>query len=293
MPYFSRSIQSRLWIAVLLFTTALSGCLWFDSVSSAKSFPESRWNLQQDYHFSKVLSIDGIDNNLSGLTYHPPSGHLYGIINNPEQIVVISKEGKLLRRIELVGFSDTESIDYAHDNLFLVSEEREQTVSFVEISSSTQQIRYQDVRTVAISAPEQENKGIEGIAVSQQHGLFLVREKPARILHFSLKAQNDNTEQFETMKNLHLDVGDFSGLALLDDGKEQQLLVLSDESHSLHIVDLTGQLRSQTRLGRGPFNFWPLMQQPEGVTTDTEGNIYVVGEPNELLILTRSTPLEQ
>ncbi|WP_211116127.1 SdiA-regulated domain-containing protein [Methylophaga sp. SB9B] len=33
------------------------------------------------------------------------------------------------------------------------------------------------------------------------------------------------------------------------------------------------------------------MRQPEGVTADSDGNIYVVGEPNQLLILTRKTPL--
>lgn len=118
----------------------------------------------------------------------------------------------------------------------------------------------------------------------------MVREKPARILHFSLTDDNDDS-QFDAMKKLRLDVGDFSGLTLLDDGTEQNLLVLSDESHSLHVIDLMGQERSHIRLGRGPFNLWPLMQQPEGVTADDDGNIYVVGEPNQLLILTRKTPL--
>ncbi|MDO8828023.1 SdiA-regulated domain-containing protein [Methylophaga sp.] len=287
MSFFSNKTKSRLWITALLITTALSGCLWFSTVSSARTTLDSRWNLQQDYQFSKVLTIDGIDDNLSGLTYHPESGHLYGIVNNPEQIVVISKTGELLRTIDLIGFSDTESIDYVKDNIFIVGEERLQTISYIEILDSTTHINYQDVETIAISSPEKENTGLEGIAISQQHGLFVVREKPARILHFSLNNDND-TSQFDAMKNLRLDVGDFSGLTLLKDGTEQKLLVLSDESHSLHVIDLMGQQRSQLRLGRGPFNLWPVMQQPEGVTSDTDGNIYVVGEPNELLILTRN-----
>ncbi|HCD05601.1 MAG TPA: hypothetical protein DEQ60_09785, partial [Methylophaga sp.] len=184
----------------------------------------------------------------------------------------------------------TESIDYVKDNMFIISEERQQTVSFIEILDSTTQINYQDVKTIAISSPEKENKGIEGIAISQQNGLFIVREKPARILHFSL-TDDSNDSQFDAIKKLRLDVGDFSGLTLLNESTEQKLLVLSDESHSLHVIDFMGQERSRVRLGLGPFNLWPLMQQPEGVTSDTEGNIYIVGEPNQLLILTRKTPL--
>lgn len=286
MSFFSNKTKSRLWITVLIITTALSGCLWFSSVSSAKTVLDSQWNLQQDYQLSRVLTIDGIDDNLSGLTYHPGSGHLYGIVNNPEQIVVISKTGELLRTIHLIGFSDTESIDYVKDNIFIVGEERLQTISYIEILDSTTHINYQDIKTIALSSPETANTGLEGIAYSQRHGLFVVREKPARIMHFSLNDDNKR-DQFDAMKKLRLEVGDFSGLSLLDDGTEQKLLVLSDESHSLHVIDLMGQQRSNIRLGRGPFNLWPVMQQPEGVASDTDGNIYVVGEPNELLILTR------
>lgn len=286
MSFFSNKTKSRLWITVLIITTALSGCLWFSSVSSAKTVLDSQWNLQQDYQLSRVLNIDGIDDNLSGLTYHPGSGHLYGIVNNPEQIVVISKTGELLRTIHLIGFSDTESIDYVKDNIFIVGEERLQTISYIEILDSTTHINYQDIKTIALSSPEAANTGLEGIAYSQRHGLFVVREKPARIMHFSLNDDN-NRDQFDAMKKLRLEVGDFSGLSLLDAGTEQKLLVLSDESHSLHVIDLMGQQRSHIRLGRGPFNLWPVMQQPEGVASDTDGNIYVVGEPNELLILTR------
>jgi uncharacterized protein YjiK len=290
MSFFSNKTKSRLWITVLIISTALSGCLWFNTVSSAKTVQDSRWNLHQDYQFGNVLTIDGIKDNLSGLTYHPQSGHLYGILNKPEQIVVISKTGELLRTIDLIGFSDTESIDYVKDNIFIVGEERLQTISFITIDDLTTQIHYQDIKTIAVSPPEKENKGIEGIAISQQHGLFMVREKPARILHFSLS--NDIVEsRFDAMKKLRLDVGDFSGLTLLNEGLEQKLLILSDESHSLHVIDLLGQERSRVRLGRGPFNLWPLMRQPEGVTSDNDGNIYVVGEPNELLILTRKKPL--
>lgn len=288
MAFFSNKTKSRLVISALIVSIFLSSFLWFSSVSSAKISHNDLWNLQ-NYQFSKTLTIDGIEDNLSGLTFHPESGNLYGIVNNPEQIVVISKAGKLLRKINLVGFSDTESIDYLGANQFIISEERQQTISFVEILDTTKQINYRDVKTLALLPPEKSNKGIEGIAVSQQHGLFFVQEKPARILHFALEIE-EQTNQFDLMKNLRLDVGDFSGLTLLP-GKEEKLLVLSDDSNSLHVINLKGQESSRIRLGSGPYQLWPKMRQPEGVATDLAGNIYIVGEPNQLLILSRIKPL--
>lgn len=288
MAFLSSKTKSRLVITALLVSIIVSGFLWFSSISSAKITQAGQWDLHA-YQFSKTLAIEGIEDNLSGLTFHPESGYLYGIINNPEQIVVISTAGKLIRKIDLVGFSDTESIDYLGENQFIVSEERQQTISFVEIADTTTQIHYRDVKTLALLPPEKANKGIEGIAVSQQHGLFFVQEKPAKILHFALNAQ-EHTNQFDVLKNLQMDAGDFSGLALLP-GEEEKLLVLSDDSNSLHVVNLMGQESSRIRLGSGPYQIWPQMRQPEGVATDSKGNIYIVGEPNQLLILSRTTPL--
>ncbi|MBL1458491.1 MAG: SdiA-regulated domain-containing protein [Methylophaga sp.] len=288
MALFSDKTRSRLLLIVLLLSTILSGCLWFSTVSSATTKTTEVWDLNH-YLLSKTLTIDGIEDNLSGITYHPDSGHLYGIINNPEQIVVISKNGQLLRKIDLIGFSDTESIDYVGGDRFIVSEERQQTISFVDIHDTTTEVHYSDVKTLALLPPEKANKGIEGIAFSSQHGVFFVQEKPARIMHFALESDKQNN-QFDVMKNLRLEVGDFSGLTLLQ-GQDERLLVLSDDSNSLHVIDLAGQEKSRIRLGSGPYRLWPKMAQPEGVTTDAEGNIYIVGEPNQFMVLTRTRPL--
>lgn len=288
MALFSNKTRSRLLLIVLLLSTILSGCLWFSTVSSATTKSSEVWDLNH-YLLSKTLMIDGIEDYLSGITYHPDSGNLYGIINNPEQIVVISKNGQLLRKIDLIGFSDTESIDYVEGNRFIISEERQQTISFVDILETTKEVHYSDVKTLALLPPEKNNKGIEGIAFSPRHGVFFVQEMPARIMHFALE-NDEQTKQFDVMKNLRLEVDDFSGLTLLQ-GPEERLLVLSDDSHSLHVIDLSGEEISRIRLGSGPYRLWPKMSQPEGVTTDAEGNIYVVGEPNQFMVLRRATPL--
>ena len=159
MALFSDKTRSRLLLIVLLLSTILSGCLWFSTVSSATTKTSEVWDINH-YLLSKTLMIDGIEDNLSGITYHPDSGNLYGIINNPEQIVVISKKGQLLRKIDLIGFSDTESIDYVEGNRFIISEERQQTISFVDILETTKEVHYSDVKTLALLPPEKANKGI-------------------------------------------------------------------------------------------------------------------------------------
>ena len=50
-------------------------------------------------------------------------------------------------------------------------------------------------------------------------------------------------------------------------------------------------MKDKQALGSGPYRLWPKMTQPEGVTVDTEGNIYVVGEPNQFMVLRRKTLL--
>ena len=256
MALFSNKTRSRLLLIVLLLSTILSGCLWFSTVSSATTKSSEVWDLNH-YLLSKTLMIDGIEDYLSGITYHPDSGNLYGIINNPEQIVVISKNGQLLRKIDLIGFSDTESIDYVEGNRFIISEERQQTISFVDILETTKEVHYSDVKTLALLPPEKNNKGIEGIAFSPRHGVFFVQEMPARIMHFALE-NDEQTKQFDVMKNLRLEVDDFSGLTLLQ-GPEERLLVLSDDSHSLHVIDLSGEEISRIRLGLVYLSYPPLL----------------------------------
>ena len=54
--------------------------------------------------------IDGIADNLSGLTYDTRTGTLFGVTNRPPAVVELSTEGQLLRRMPLRGVRDPEGI---------------------------------------------------------------------------------------------------------------------------------------------------------------------------------------
>jgi uncharacterized protein YjiK len=243
------------------------------------------WDLKQYATAGPVISIDGIEKNLSGVTFHAPSGLLYAVTNSPRRVHLISTKGRLLRTVKLHRFDDTESIDHMHDNVFIVAEERLRYAVRFEINDDTQTINRHDSETFKLAESFKINIGIEGIAWSQRYGLFAVQEWPPRILHYPLEEHQKNHD-LSALLAARLRVRDFAGLCMLP-GTEECLLILSQASHSLHVVDLQGREISRLSLRTGRFGQRPLMRQPEGIAVDGEGRIYIVGEPNELLILER------
>jgi uncharacterized protein YjiK len=82
-------------------------------------------------------------------------------------------------------------------------------------------------------------------------------------------------------KNLPLN--DISGLHFAE--QTQQLLVLSDESRQLLSLDDDGTIQSQFDFDPWLFGIGRVIEQPEGVTMDKQGHIYIVGEPNIFLVM--------
>jgi len=242
-------------------------------------------DLEQYGPVGPVIKIAGIEKNLSGVTYHAPSGLLYAVTNSPRRIHLISTQGCLVRSVKLHGFDDTESITHLYDSVFVVAEESRRAFVRLEIKDDTHIISLKDCETFKLPSSVKLNIGIEGVAWSQRHGLFAVQEWPPRILHYPVEEHQKN-HALSALLATRLRVRDFAGLSMLP-GTEECLLILSQASHSLHLVDMQGREISRMSLRTGRFGLRTLMRQPEGVAVDGEGRIYIVGEPNELLILER------
>ncbi|WP_438970276.1 SdiA-regulated domain-containing protein [Methylophaga sp.] len=253
----------------------------------------SEWDLNYHYDIGQPVTLKTIKDNLSGLTYHPESDHLYAVLNNPEEMIELSKQGEVIRRITLDGFSDTESIDYLGNGLFVVSEERRHRLVFFYIDSDTVSIDYAETQHVPLDWANDNNKGLEGVTWSARYGFFVAHEQPPKVMHHTM---HDAEPQFDASRlnnELPFDVSDYAGISMLHDGDEEYLLVLSEESQSLHALNLQGIAVSSLSLKAGLLNLWPIMKQPEGVAVDNDGNIYIVGEPNQMLTLKRKTRLAQ
>jgi len=190
-----------------------------------------------------------------------------------------------VRSVKLHGFDDTESITHLYDSVFVVAEERCRALVRFEINDNSQIINRKDCEAFSFSSSAKLNIGIEGVAWSQRYGLFAVQEWPPRILHYPVEEHQKN-HALSALLATRLSVRDFADLCMLP-GMEKCLLILSQASHSLHVVDMQGREISRLSLRTGWFGLRPLMRQPEGVTVDGEGRIFIVGEPNDLLILER------
>jgi uncharacterized protein YjiK len=231
------------------------------------------------------LQIPGVADNASGITYDRDSETLWIIVNNPTYAVEIDLQFNLLRRIELKNFEDTEAITYIGNDLYLLADERDQTITLAKISNQTKQLDKNDLEQIVLDLHEYGNKGLEGIAVDYRtNTIFTVRERdPIKLIKVTGFIENNNRINIETfdqieVKNLYVD--DLSGLHF--DINTDHLLLLSDESKLLAEMDLQGNKISYMDLEKGFNNLDRSIPQPEGITLDDKGHLYIVSEPNLL-----------
>ena len=81
--------------------------------------------------------IDGLEledlEDVSALTYDPDRKSLFTVTNRDMQLVELSLDGRILRRIALRGFVDPEAVEYIGPGVYVISDEREQRLVRVQI----------------------------------------------------------------------------------------------------------------------------------------------------------------
>lgn len=55
-----------------------------------------------------ALPVATVKDNLSGLTYDERRGHLWAVVNNPEELLALGRDGTFIARYPLQGFEDVE-----------------------------------------------------------------------------------------------------------------------------------------------------------------------------------------
>ncbi|GAB3382585.1 SdiA-regulated domain-containing protein [Azotobacter armeniacus] len=231
--------------------------------------------------------IAGIEN-LSGITYDHDRNRLLTVSNGgAAEILALDKTGEVLERYRLEGFVDIEGLAYLGNGRLVLAEEISQRLNFVDLPAPGGTIKAEHARTLTLEINlSRQNKGFEGIAYDAGHDrLFVVKERdprqlyeiggPAGSLDGKLQLRiRDLTSWIERS----VSAGDLSDVHY--DPRTGHLTLLSDESKLLVELDGEGNFVSFRSLRSLASDLEESAPQPEGVTMDAEGNLYVVSEPN-------------
>lgn len=231
------------------------------------------------------LPLAGIVSDLSALTYDPDRNVLLSLTNKRTELIELTLDGDVLRRIPLVGFGDPEALEYIAPGTFVITEERNQQLHKVHLDELTQHIEADQGERLSLSLDVRDNKGLEGSAFDVRSGrLFVAKERdPLRILEIDGFAQTgtfglDLHVKGNPARDAGLFLGDLSSLAI--DPRTGHLLALSDESRMLLELGEDGEPLSALSLEAGRHGLETAIPQAEGVAMDRDGNIYVISEPN-------------
>jgi uncharacterized protein YjiK len=234
-----------------------------------------------------ALPVAGVSQNLSGLTYDETRDQLWAVINGPEELLALSKNGELLARYPLNGFSDVEGVTYLGDNLLLLAEERDQALVVVEIPAQAGPLFREDYRALTLGIDLGGNQGFEGVGYDRARDrLFVVKEHSPRKLYEirGLKASVQGHFNLQVIdRQAWIDhkvfATDFSSVHY--DEQTGHLALLSDESQVMIELDAQdGKLISFRSLLSGFAGLQQSVPQGEGLTLDDQGNLYLVSEPN-------------
>lgn len=247
-----------------------------------------------DYRLARETTLQGLEQDeTSGLTWNPPSDTLFTVTGKHPKLVELSRDGRVLRSIELVGFADPEAVEALGDGRLAIVDERQHLLAVFRLAADAQRLDLADTARYDLGFADAGNKGFEGLAWNPHtQRLLLAKERdPLGLFSLPLPAAADAGVTLEALPSANLPLRDLSSLTV--DPRSGRTLLLSDESRLLLELDEQGKPLSFLSLSGGRNGLGDGIQQAEGVTMDAQGNIYLVGEPNRFYVFSRqpgSTP---
>ncbi|GAC1032790.1 SdiA-regulated domain-containing protein [Pseudomonas sp. No.21] len=235
----------------------------------------------------EAMPVIGVDDDLSAIDFAEDRRQLLAVTNASPRLLELDFDGKVTAQYPLVGFEDVEGITYMGDGVVAVVDEVQQQLVFFHIPEHPGEgIDKRDCETLAIPlASSAHNKGLEGITYDAVNDrLFVAKERDPRKLYVvsgvkaslghRMRVKVEDLSDWITDSVFAKDISD-----LHFDQRTGHLLVLSDESRL--VIELNGSGKAVSiRSLRGGDDLKHDAPQPEGLTLDNQGTLYVVSEPN-------------
>ena len=230
--------------------------------------------------------IEGLNDDVSALTYDPDRKTLFTVTNSNPELIELSLDGRILRRVPLTGFGDPEAVEYVGPNSYVITDERQHRLIRVRLDDSTLFLDAGDAEQLTLGIGLNGNKGFEGLAYdSVGKRLFVAKERDPMLIYEVHGFPHADPEQpyavrveQDRKRDARMFVRDLSSLQY--DERSGHLLALSDESRLVIELDVDGRPLSTLSLRKGFQGLKKTVPQAEGLAMDEAGTLYLVSEPN-------------
>ncbi|WP_445939202.1 SdiA-regulated domain-containing protein [Pseudomonas sp.] len=217
--------------------------------------------------------------------YSAESNTLFTVTGKYLQLIELTLDGQVMRRIDLHGFVNPEGVEMLSNGRLAIIDERKRTLTTFKLGALTRSLEFTDLASFDLGFADAGNKGFEGIAWDSRNERVLLGKERGPLGLFSLPFPGEDgaTGALQPVASGHLFLRDISSLTY--DARTGHALVLSDESRLLLEVDEQGEPVSFISLSGGMNGLNRGIAQAEGVTMDAAGNIYIVSEPRSTVHL--------
>ncbi|WP_017903264.1 SdiA-regulated domain-containing protein [Pseudomonas asplenii] len=239
--------------------------------------------------------IDGLEDDVSALTYDPVRKSLFTVTNQNAELIELSLDGHILRRIPLSGFGDPEAVEFISADTYVITDERGQRLIKVHLDDNTRFLdaAHAEQLTLGVNLPG--NKGFEGLAYdSAGKRLFVAKERDPMLIYeiqgFPLPESAPSSAVHvasNPRRDARLFVRDLSSLQF--DERSGHLLALSDESRLVLELDVDGRPIGSLSLLKGQQGLKASVPQAEGIAMDDDGTLYLISEPNLFYVFRRAS----